>query len=347
MMSPADWTRIIPLLVILLLIPGLGLAQEHFTDCIDSNVNDATVVVPSDTTVTYPDGDPLRTGDEVALFSDDGQCAGVAIWDSSKTALSLSVADLDSTAGILEGYTANESLKYRVWRASEDREYDVSSTTYSCTLPICRSDGVYERDAVYEVSKLRLPSVPLVPLEEWTAEERPEGIVLEWRTKQDTNTVGYRVEHKSDTTEAWSKLAFVNGAGSKSGPNTYRYEVKTIDYGSHRFRLMQVRQDGSKRPSSSLTVTHTLRSDYEISKVYPNPIQQSGALKLTVKQPQEVVIRLYDILGRSQAVLLDRRIEGNNTEIVQLNFGRIASGQYFLRVNGEGFQQTRRVTVVR
>lgn len=347
MMSPARMTRIIPLLATLLLVPGSVLAQEHFTECIDSNVNDATVIVPSDTTFTYPDGGPLVTGDEVALYSDDGRCAGVAVWDSSKTAVSLAVADLDSTAGILDGYKANEPLTYRVWRASENEEYKVSSSTYACTLPHCRSDGTYARDALYEVSKLEPSASSDMHLAKWNATERTEGVVLHWRTERETNTAGFRVEHKSDTTEAWSTLAFIDGGGTTSAPQDYRYETTNLDYGSHRFRLSHISEDGSKTTSQSLTVTHSLRSNYNVSKVYPNPVQQNGTLKLTVKEPQNVVVRLYDILGRRQAVLLDRRIPGDETETVHLDLRRTSSGQYFLRVDGENFQQTRRVVVVR
>lgn len=346
MTTSARWTCIISFLVILL-VPVTGRAQDHFTDCIDSDVNDATVVIPSDTALTYPDGEPLRTGDEVALFSDDGRCAGVAVWDSSKTALSLSVADLDSTAGVLDGYNPRETLKYRVWRASDNEEYEVSSSTYACTLPHCRSDGTYERNALYEVSKLKPSSEPRLQLSEWTATERSTGIVLQWRVEDATDVTGFRLEHRADTVETWSKLAFIDAAGPTSSSQDYQYETKNLDYGSHRFRLSQIHRDGSKSTSRSLKVSHTLKSTHDVSKVYPNPVRENGTLKLTVKDPQNIVVRLYDILGRRQAVLLDRRIPGNQTETVHLDFQQTSSGQYFLQVEGKDFQLTRRVVVVR
>lgn len=154
----AHWTRNITLITVLLVIPCTGFAQQHFTDCIASNANDATVILPSDTVVTYPDGDRLQEGDEIALYSEDGRCAGVAVWDSSETAASVSVADRDTTAGILDGYESEESLEYRIWRSSDEQEYEVSSSSYSCSLPHCRSDGLYERDGIYEVSLLTLNS---------------------------------------------------------------------------------------------------------------------------------------------------------------------------------------------
>lgn len=338
--------RAAPLVAVLLLIPCTGFAQQHFTDCVENDADDGIVVIPSDTVVTYPDGGHLRTGDEMAVYTEDGRCAGVAVWDSSETAMSVSVADVDSTAGVLDGYEPNEPLEYRIWRSSDEQEYEVSSSSYHCTLPLCRSDGVYRRDGIHEVLTLEASLDRRFQLATLNATQTPTGVILKWQTPSETDNAGFKVQHRSDSTETWSTLSFVEGAGTTTTPQSYRYEANGLEYGEHQFRLSQIDVDGTSTSSRTLEVTHSLTSDHAISKVYPNPVRQAGTLELAVKEGQHVVVRLYDVLGRLQGTLLERQIPPDQTETIQLDLDRVASGQYFLRIEGSDFRVTRRVTVV-
>jgi hypothetical protein len=322
-------------------------AQQHFTDCLPNTANDATVVLPEDATVTFGASDSLRTGDEIAVYSDDGTCVGAAVWDSSKSAVSIPVADRDSLAGTSAGYVTGETLKYRIWRSSDGSEFEVSSASYDCTLPPCRSDGTYERNAVFEVAALDASSSLPVELTEFAATRRGEAVVLNWRTASETNNSGFKVQHQTASGTDWQTLSFVEGAGTSSRPHTYRYEAEDLGYGRHAFRLAQIDRDGSATTTKTVEVAVGLDSAYEISKVAPNPIRQTGSLDLTVKKPQRVVVRLYDLLGREVGVYFNRSLPADQTKSVQLNTDRLSSGQYFLRIEGESFRVTRRVTVVK
>jgi hypothetical protein len=322
-------------------------AQQHFTNCITNSTDDATVVLPADASVSLGNGDNLSTGDEIALFSDDGQCAGAAVWDAEKTAVSISVADRDSVAGVTAGYERGETLKYRIWRASDDQVFEVSSASYTCSLPPCRTDGVYERDAVYELSGLDASSALPVELTDFAATRSGQSVVLKWNTASETNNSGFKVQHKTERSASWSTLSFVEGAGTTTQPQSYQYEAGDLPYGTHEFRLAQIDRDGTRNTTETVEVALSLDSGYEISKIYPNPIRQSGTVDVTVKESQSVVVRLYDILGREQRVLFDRTLPGDQTESIQLTPDRLPSGQYFLRVEGEDFQVTRRMTVVK
>lgn len=329
-------------------VPTELLAQQHFTDCLQGNVNDATVILSQDATIQLANRDTLSTGDEIALFSNDGRCAGVAVWDSSKAAVSLTVADRDTTAEISEGYEDGESLKFRVWRQSDGREFEIASTSYACSLSGCRSDGVYQPDAVYEVSKLSVAESALpVEMAAFEAARSGREIVLTWQTASETNNSGFRVQHKTGKDASWSTLSFVEGAGTSSSPNDYQYTVEDLPYGQHNFRLAQIDQDGSKNTTSVVGVELSLEKAYAISTVYPNPVRQTGALDLTVRDPQKVTVRLYDVLGRQLRILFDQRLSPNRTRTLRLQTGSIPSGQYFLRIRGENFKATRRLTIVK
>jgi hypothetical protein len=214
-------------------------------------------------------------------------------------------------------------------------------------LPGCRADGLFERDAFYEVTQLTASAPLPVELTTFEATRSGSSVVLTWRTASETNNTGFKIQHKSSSTDSWTTLSFVDGAGTTSTPQDYRFESKDLEYGEHRFRLAQVDQDGSRSTTKTLNVRLRLDSAYELSDVYPNPVQHAGSVDLTVKQAQHVSVRVYDLLGRSQRVLFDQKIAPDRTKTLRLNADHLPSGSYFLRVEGEHFQATRRLTVVK
>lgn len=335
---------------VLLLTSLTARAQQHFTNCLPTNVNDASVLVPTDAPVALSDTTArLQSGDEIALFSDDGTCAGVAVVDTTKATLALAVADRDSTAGLLAGYESGEPLKYRLWRRASDKVVTVSSTGYECTLAGCRSDGQYRRDAVYEVDRLTVGESSALPVElaSFQATRKGTAAVLVWRTTSEKQNAGFKVQHKSESATTWSTDAFVDGAGTTSSARRYRHTVKDLSYGPHEFRLKQIDQGGSSSLSTIRRIEVTLDKAYQASSVYPNPVRHSGTLDLTVRKEQRVVVRLYDVLGRAQEVVLDRSLPADRTVPIRLEADRLTSGRYFLRIRGEKFRATRSVTVVK
>ncbi|MBT4500362.1 MAG: T9SS type A sorting domain-containing protein, partial [Gemmatimonadetes bacterium] len=74
------------------------------------------------------DGIPLENGDEIGVFTPDGLCAGAAIWDGEKAALTV-WAD-DSQSPEIDGFPSGEKLNFRVWDRSLDSEGGLRSAVY-------------------------------------------------------------------------------------------------------------------------------------------------------------------------------------------------------------------------
>lgn len=330
----------------LLLAPGTTWAQSHFTDCAPSDVNDAIVLIPDTVAVDIGDVDSLQTGDEIALFSDDDKCVGMGVWDASSDALSISVAGVDTTAQVMDAYEFEEPLQFRVWRADDGTVFQASEVTYSCTLAGCRSDGLYDAEAIYEVAELSASSLP-VELTTFEATQESQSVVLTWQTASETNNAGFEVQHKALEDDTWSRLSFVDGTGTTTSPQTYRYEVEDLGYGEYKFRLKQTDTDGSTRLSKSVRARVSMDGAYELSEFAPNPVRTTGSIDLTVQKNQQVTVEVYDVLGRRTAMLFDREMEANQTETLRFEAHGLSSGRYFLRVQGEHFQTHRGLTVVK
>jgi hypothetical protein len=86
---------------------------------------------------------------------------------------------------------------------------------------------------------------------------------------------------------------------------------------------------------------------FELTAVAPNPTSAQAALSLRVDREQHVRAEVYDALGRRVATLLDGDVAVGEARTLVLDASALAPGAYVVRVAGETFAETRRLTVVR
>ena len=77
---------------------------------------------------------------------------------------------------------------------------------------------------------------------------------LRWSTASERNNAGFRVQHQGPTAASWSKLGFVEGNGTTTTAQSYRFDAENLSVGTHRFRLQQVDLDGSTTLHDPVTV---------------------------------------------------------------------------------------------
>lgn len=172
-------------------------------------------------------------------------------------------------------------------------------------------------------------------------------VVLTWETASETNNAGFEVqEREKGNVEEWETLGFVEGAGTTTEPQSYRYRAEELDVGPHRFRLQQVDADGASAYSDEVEVTIPLGTAYRVGDVYPNPTRGRATLELTVREAQHVTVTAYDVLGRRVATLYDGALPAHRTERLVLRGEALPSGLYLVHVAGERFTATRRLTAV-
>ncbi|MEM6645548.1 MAG: lamin tail domain-containing protein [Bacteroidota bacterium] len=88
-------------------------------------------------------------------------------------------------------------------------------------------------------------------------------------------------------------------------------------------------------------------ADYTLSTAYPNPFSTATTLQLRVRTPQQVRVRVYDVLGRHVETLFDGSIQPQSRTSLTWQAQGYASGVYLIAVQGDAFQATRRVLVQR
>jgi hypothetical protein len=127
-------------------------AQIHFTDCVSLTGNNATILIP--TSAVEPSGTyRLAEGDELAVFNQDGACAGVAVWRGGN--LALPIWGTDPLNSGRRGLGHGEFFTVTLWSSADGVEYAVA-LSYSTAYPYYRADGAYAEDAMYLVASLNV-----------------------------------------------------------------------------------------------------------------------------------------------------------------------------------------------
>ncbi len=171
--------------------------------------------------------------------------------------------------------------------------------------------------------------------------------VLQWQTAGETNNAGFEVQQRAPGATAFRRLGFVEGAGTTSAPQTYRFETDALAPGAYAFRLRQVDFDGASALSPVVELSVAPAGGLTLGGAFPNPVAARATLRLTLDRTQRVTVALYDVLGRRVRTLHDGELAGATTHDVAVEAAGLASGVYLVRVTGAAGTATRRLTVVR
>ncbi|MEM1043348.1 MAG: T9SS type A sorting domain-containing protein [Bacteroidota bacterium] len=85
---------------------------------------------------------------------------------------------------------------------------------------------------------------------------------------------------------------------------------------------------------------------HALGAAYPNPFRHSATLALDVAAAQHVRVELFDVLGRRVSMVHAGRLPAGQHRVTVQAAG-LPTGLYLVRAEGETFQLTRRVTLVR
>jgi len=86
--------------------------------------------------------------------------------------------------------------------------------------------------------------------------------------------------------------------------------------------------------------------DYSLQQNYPNPFNPTTTISYTVPAPSFISLKVYDILGKEVAVLVN---EGKTAGTYNVKFDakNMASGIYFYRLQAGSFLITKKLTLIK
>lgn len=89
-----------------------------------------------------------------------------------------------------------------------------------------------------------------------------------------------------------------------------------------------------------------LPAEFNLTGNYPNPFNASTTIGYSLSKPSDVTIAIYDMLGRLiETISSETQTAGEHSVI--WNAGNFASGVYFYKITAGGFEQTKRMTLLK
>jgi hypothetical protein len=99
-----------------------------------------------------------------------------------------------------------------------------------------------------------------------------------------------------------------------------------------------------------ITSVHTLHSEipthFELEQNFPNPFNPETRIQFTLANKSKVSLKVFDVLGREVAILVDdERVAGNY--VVAWNSSGFSSGVYYYQLHSGTLVATRKMLLIR
>jgi len=117
-----------------------------------------------------------------------------------------------------------------------------------------------------------------------------------------------------------------------SGEHSYDIFIENFQY--HKGREELIKEDA------------VVPDSYALFQNYPNPFNPSTNIKFQVPEKQQITLKVYDILGKEIAVLVDEEKETGIYEIV-FDASELSSGVYFYTIKAGRFEHTRKMLLLK
>ena len=186
-----------------------------------------------------------------------------------------------------------------------------------------------------------------VELSAFTANVSNRIVTLNWQTKTEVNNYGFEIERRVESD--WKKIGFVKGNGNSNSPKSYYYEddlahVPAFDH--LQYRLKQIDLDGKYEYSPEVKVSLNIQLDYSLEQNFPNPFNPTTKIVFSIPNADNVKIKVFDILGRKVATLLNERKQAG-TYSVEFNAGNLSSGIYFYEIISGNYSDIKKMILLR
>lgn len=143
--TPRDTARMLP---------------PYDTICAQRTGIQATMILPADATLSVQ-GRPLVAGDQIAVFSEDGVCAGFITWTGENAALTIWGDDYLTSE--IDGLLGGDPMYIRIRTASRGIEHSSRNSHVTLTFredaPYLTSVPTFAPDGIYVVETLTINSV--------------------------------------------------------------------------------------------------------------------------------------------------------------------------------------------
>lgn len=97
---------------------------------------------------------------------------------------------------------------------------------------------------------------------------------------------------------------------------------------------------------SGVQAINGIATEYKLMQNYPNPFNPNTKIQFQIRKSEFVTLKVYDILGKEVAVLVNENLKEGKYEI-NFNGENIPSGVYFYKIKTNNFSEIRKMVLVK
>jgi hypothetical protein len=171
-----------------------------------------------------------------------------------------------------------------------------------------------------------------------------EELLEQWVTSQWGNS--FRWTYTYDTNENMATGQFERWQGGIWIPGNGGFAVTDSAGNSYFWFACNVMLSYRLITTDAALSNNETPTQYELAQNYPNPFNPTTKIQFTIVNRQSTIVRVYDVLGRDIATLVNE-VKERGTYTIQWDASGVSSGVYFYRIKAGDFVQTKRMMVVR
>jgi hypothetical protein len=153
--------------------------------------------------------------------------------------------------------------------------------------------------------------------------------------------MGFRINRESE------EIGFIPGAGTTTEPQNYSFADENIENGTYLYSLIQIDYDGTTENVGSVEIIiNNTPNEYSLLQNFPNPFNPSTIIRFTVPERTKVVLRVYDVLGKEVAELINDIKSPGRYEVEFDPYG-LPSGIYFYTVQAGKFTDSKKMILLK
>ncbi len=176
-------------------------------------------------------------------------------------------------------------------------------------------------------------------------------VTLRWRTESELDNDHFLLYKRKAGEEDFRKLSEIPGHGTTTEPHDYEYVDRWVQNGlTYEYRISDVDITGRETIHEQIVSATPARNatplDFALHPNHPNPFNPTTTIRYDVKQAGQVRLTIFNLLGQEVARLVDgRQVTGSHT--ISWDAADLPSGIYLCRMEAEGFQETRKVMLLK
>jgi C1A family cysteine protease len=190
-----------------------------------------------------------------------------------------------------------------------------------------------------------------VELTSFSAVANGLNIRLDWVTATETNNHQFEIQRKTINDERigeWILVGYREGKGTTTEPQHYNYldDISNINANAFEYRLKQVDFNGSYSFSEVIRASNLVPAEFSLEQNYPNPFNPSTEIKFSIPKTTKVTLKVFDIMGREVATLIDDQMEAGKHSL-ELNGANLSSGVYYYTIITDSFTKTKKMILLK